>query len=791
MSRPPEERLPPARVLSHLGVMGIVAVVMGVITAGLAIPFAGALGIGAQEVAKTMDKLPQELETEPLAQRTKILDADGNTMAIIYDQNRINVSLKHVSRKMREAIVSIEDYRFYEHGALDLKGTLRAFLKNKATGEQVQGGSSITQQMVKLTLIQQAKTKEERLAATDDTYARKIRELRYAIAIEEQHTKDWILERYLNIAYFGDGAYGIQAAARHYFNTDAKRLSLRQAAMLAGLVRNPNGYDPTRYPDKALERRNVVLQRMADLHVITQADADRVKGKKLGLLVQNDNNGCLDFSAQFFCDYVLAYLYQDKQLGKNLKQRKQLLKTGGLTIRTTMNPKYQQTAEQAVARNVYPTDNAVGGLALVKPGTGEVMALAQSRPMGFDAKKGETFVNFTIPKELGGSAGFQPGSTFKAFTLAAALQDGMPPSYTIESPSTIVADKSEYQNCRGKPTDYGPEDYENSTSSGSMDMTTATRLSVNTFYLQLEAATGLCAPYRLAKKLGVNLTHPRPTKDNPNPEMAPTLTLGIADASPLEMAEAYATFAAHGKHCDSRPVTDILDADGKVLREYPSKCQQVLDSGVADTVAQIMEGVIDGGFASAQRLSVPAAGKTGTTQNQRAVWFLGFTPEAAAASMVAGINGKGQPISLQYQTVGPQFISSASGTTVAAPQWGELMRVVDDDLNYVDFPTPDLSGVKPRPMTTVPAVTGLTVAEAKSLLHSQGLKAAIDVHVTKTFSESESVRISYPSPGSSVAQGGMVLLVPSSNAPAPPKGEGKKKNGGRGNGGGNGGGGRG
>ena len=407
MSRPPEERLPPARVLSHLGVMGIVAVVMGVITAGLAIPFAGALGIGAQEVAKTMDKLPQELETEPLAQRTKILDADGGTMAIIYDQNRINVSLKHVSRKMTEAIVSIEDYRFYEHGALDLKGTMRAFLKNKATGEQVQGGSSITQQMVKLTLIQQAKNKEERLAATDDTYARKIRELRYAIAIEEQHTKDWILERYLNIAYFGDGAYGVQAAARHYFNTDAKRLSLRQSAMLAGLVRNPNGYDPTRYPDKALERRNIVLQRMADLHVITQAEADRVKGKKLGLKVQTDNNGCLDFSAQFFCDYVLAYLYQDKDLGKNLKQRKQLLKTGGLTIHTTMNPKYQAAAERSVANHVYPTDSAVGALALVEPGTGDVMALAQSRPMGFDAKKGETFVNYAIPREYGGSSGFQ------------------------------------------------------------------------------------------------------------------------------------------------------------------------------------------------------------------------------------------------------------------------------------------------------------------------------------------------------------------------------------------------
>ncbi len=788
MTRPPEERLPPARVLSHLGVMGVVAVIMGVIAAGLAIPFAGALGIGAQNVAKTMAKLPQALETEPLAQRTKILDAEGNDLAVIFDQNRVNVPVSKVSRKMVEAIVAIEDYRFYQHGAIDLKGTMRALVKNKATGAQVQGGSSITQQMVKLTLVQQAKDEEERAAATDDTYARKLRELRYAIAIEEQHSKDWILERYLNIAFFGDGAYGIQAAARHFFSKDARRLSLRQSALLAGLVRSPSGYDPTVYPDKALERRNTVLQRMADLRVITQSEADRVKGMKLGLKLEAQNNGCLDSSAQFFCDYVLAYLYQDKDLGKTVKERKQLLKTGGLTIHTTMVPKYEAAAQRSVNNTVNPTDQAVGGLALVRPGTGEVMALAQSRPMGFNVKKGETFVNFAIPKEYGGSAGFQPGSTFKAFTLATALSEGVPLNYTIEAPSKISTDKSEFKNCRNKPTDYGPYPVGNSTSSGAMDLYTGTRLSVNTFFVQLEAAVGLCAPFKLARKLGVNLTHPRPTKDNPNPEMAPSFTLGVTDASPLEMAEAYATFAARGKHCDSRPVSLIEDSDGNIVKEYSSDCKQILDAGVADAVATVMEGVIDGGFASAQRLSVPAAGKTGTTQDQKAVWFVGFTPQAAAASMVAGINAKGQPATLQYKTVGGLYVSEATGSGWAAPQWGNMMKVVDDDLDYVDFKTPDLSGVKPHAMTTVPSVTGLSVSAAISALHSAGLKAAIDIHVTESFSASESVRIAYPSPGSSVLQGGMVLLVPSSNAPAPPKKSPPKKNDGGGNGGGNGGG---
>src|SRR3954466_5358356 len=255
---PRQERLPAYRVLSHLVVMVAVAAVLGVVVAGLAIPFAGIAGIGARNVARTMDNLPEELQTDELPQRTTILDANGNRLASYYDENRITVPLTGISRTMVKALVAIEDYRFYQHGALDLKGTLRALVTNQANSGVVQGGSSITQQMVKMTLLTQANTKAEQKAATDDTYARKLRELRYAIAFEQHYSKDWILERYLNIAYFGDGTYGVQSAARHYFNVNAKDLDLRQSAMLAGLVKNPTGYDPTNSPDKAIERRNVV-----------------------------------------------------------------------------------------------------------------------------------------------------------------------------------------------------------------------------------------------------------------------------------------------------------------------------------------------------------------------------------------------------------------------------------------------------------------------------------------------------------------------------------------------------
>ena len=505
---PRHERLPAYRVMTHLLVMAAVAAVLGVVVAGLAIPFAGVAGIGARNVARTMDNLPEELKTEDLSQRSTILDANGQRLASLYDENRITVPLKGISRTMVKATVAIEDFRFYQHGALDLKGTLRALITNQANDGVVQGGSSITQQLVKLTLLSQAKTKAEKRAATDDTYARKLKELRYAIALEQEHSKDWILERYLNTAYFGDGAYGVQAAAKHYFDVNARDLSLKQSALLAGLVKNPYGYDPTKFPDKAEARRAVVLDRMAELNVVPRDKAEKVKEKDLGLNVQDVDNGCLNSRAPFFCDYVLAYLLQDPQLGDTIQERRNVLKNGGLTIKTTIDMAAQEAADTAVQAHVGNTDPAIGALAIVEPGTGAVKALAQSRPMGNRKKLGETYVNFTIPKEYGGANGFQPGSTFKAFTLATAIDQGLPLTTSFMSPSPMTFDQADFSNCPGEGTFGGAYEAANSTTSGNMNMYSGTRLSVNTFFLQLEELTGVCAPYELAQKMGVRLTDP-------------------------------------------------------------------------------------------------------------------------------------------------------------------------------------------------------------------------------------------------------------------------------------------
>jgi len=333
---------------SHVGVLIAIAAVMGVLTAGLAIPVVAAISYGAHTAQRSVENLPLDFPTMPLAQRTRVVGADGRTIATFFSQNRVDVSLDQIAPVMQRAILSIEDYRFYEHGALDLRGTLRAFLTNQTDGGATQGGSSITQQLAKMTAVDQARTAAERQAATADTYARKIQELRRAIALEQHYSKNWILNRYLNIAYFGDGAYGVESAAEHYFSTSAKSLTIVQAALLAGLVKNPVGYDPTTYPDRAKARRNVVLARMAQLNVIPQTEADALSKRPLGLKVKGSPNGCVDSRASFFCSYVYRYLTADPALGATVADREQLINQGGLTIKTTLRMPFQKAANAAV-----------------------------------------------------------------------------------------------------------------------------------------------------------------------------------------------------------------------------------------------------------------------------------------------------------------------------------------------------------------------------------------------------------------------------------------------------------
>ncbi len=756
--------------------MVVVAALMGLLVAGIAIPLAAVTGYAARGVADSLDKLPEDLVAEPLAQRTRVLANDGSLLATWYNQNRVNVDLDEVSLIMRKAIVAIEDYRFFEHGAMDLRGTIRAFVTNQADGGVVQGGSSITQQMVKQTLINQAETKEEAKAATEETYARKLRELRYAIAFEEKYSKDWILERYLNISYFGDGAHGIEAASRHFFSKPAKDLKLRQAALLAGLVKNPSRFDPTNDPEAAKQRRNVVLNRMAELNVIPERKARRAAKKGLGLDVTPAPNGCVGVNGEFFCDYVRRYLLTDERLGDKVADRRELLNAGGLTIETTLDPRIQRAADESVRTHVYPTDQAIGGLAMVVPGTGEVRALAQSRPMGADKSQGRTYLNYVTPPEYGDSGGFPAGSTFKVFTLAAALKQGISLSESISSPDTVSLPNSSFETCEGPLRSTDTWTPSNSTGSGSFNLYTGTQQSVNTFFAQLEQRTGLCDPVEMARDMGIAV---------PERDIVPPFTLGVTSTNPLSMAAAYATFPARGEYCEPRPVSRILSSSGKVIAEYSDSCRQVLPTAVADAVNDVLRGVQEpGGFGYGAGLSLgqPSAGKTGTINDNKAVWYVGYTPTLSTASMIAGANNLGHPISLNGQYVGGDYISRAFGSTEAGPMWGDAMKAVTDLLDDEDFVAPDPTEIQGR-LTTIPSVAGMSTSEASARLREAGFVPEVGPYVD---SGAEKGTVAYTSPGSgaTLGSGTLVTMYVSDGTPAKEKKKNRNKkrgNKGRGN----------
>ena len=531
------------------------------------------------------------------------------------------------------------------------------------------------------------------VAAIKKSTARKIRELKLAIKYEETHTKKEILERYLNLAYFGDSAYGISAAAYHYFSVSPEKLNVRQAATLAGLVKNPVEFDPRVYPEKALARRNTVLAVMERLGKISPADAKRFQAAPLGLKITKFPNGCVSTVAEFSCDYVRRYLLTQSALGATVEERQRALERGGLTIKSNINVRMQKAANKAVKDTVAATDSgAIGAMAMVEPGTGKVRSLAQSRPMGRDKKKGQSFINFVVPTRYGDSGGFPAGSTFKMFTVAAALKQGIDVSQTFKAPPKMTIPAGSYFACNGGGTAAWP--VKNSTTSGTMNMYTGTRQSVNTYFAQLEKKAGLCNVVRAAESMGIKV----PDRDQVGP-----FTLGVTSVSPLDMAAAYAVPASGGMYCRPRPIDSIIDSNGKTVMKYRPRCERVMTKDQAAQINDILRGVQEpGGFgyANGTALSVPSAAKTGTTQDNKAVWYAGYTPDLATAAMIAGVKKSGAPKSLAGVTIRGSLISfhAVGGSSLAGPMWAKAMHALDDFLPGTQFdPPPKRQPAAPKP----------------------------------------------------------------------------------------------
>jgi membrane peptidoglycan carboxypeptidase len=686
----------PRSLLKAGGLFVVVSIVCGLLVTAATLPFVGGAAWGAKAARDGMSSLPLAFDTPAQAQRSRVLDADGDVLAYFYDQNRTYVKLGDIAPVMRTAIVSIEDHRFYEHGPLDAQGTLRAFVKNFFAGGVTQGGSTLTQQYVKMVQVNeaaQAGNEKGVQAATDSSYQRKLRELRYAVSVENTMTKDQILERYLNIAYFGDGAYGIEAAAEHYYGTTAKKLTLPQAAQLAGLVQNPNGFDPITHPGAGTERRNVVLSRMAELGTASPAAVAKAKKTKFSAKdVEDVSSGCQSSDLPFVCDYVRRSVLGMPSLGKTEADRTRSLMQGGLTIRTGIDPDTQESVQKRVSAAVGPKDPVISVMDMIEPGTGKIVAMAQSRPvMGSDAKKGETYWNYSAPRDLGGNQGFQAGSTFKAFTAAAALDKGIPLSKRYDARRSMDFSGARFDSCDGSTQVVGKFPVSNSTGvNGNMDMYKAAENSVNTYFVQLALDVGMCDVTKMADKLGAESNTPDRPISWYNDK--PSFTLGTAEVNPLSVANAYATFAAGGIHCDPVIVSKITDGTGKD-REVPgADCKRVISSDVASAVDSMLSSVVTKGTGARARTDDgrPQAGKTGTIDSNAAVWYVGYTPQIAGAAMISIDAERSAPKSLKGYTVkstGLYLEGSGSGDA-GRRIWKPAMEDYLDGKAKESFPSP-------------------------------------------------------------------------------------------------------
>ncbi len=620
----------------------LVSALCGVLTAGLALPFVALTGGFAKTAAESLDYLPAELEIKPTASKSKVLMADGSVLAEFFDENRVPVTLDQIAPIMQQAQIDIEDHRFYEHGAIDVVGTLRALTSN-AFGGETQGGSTLTQQYVKQVRIETAKLNNDERGvykAQEPTMSRKIIEARYAIALEKKLTKDEILERYLNIAYYGDGAYGVESAARHYFSTTAAELTLPQAAMLAGIVQNPNTYNPVANPRAAVERRNQVLNTMQARGSITAEECEAAKAEPwTSSKVTKFENGCKKSPYPFVCQYVEKTLIHGDILGgATPKENRDLLYRGGYTIQTLIDPVAQDEAEKAVADLIDPRDPVLGTVVLLESQTGMIISMAQSRPkMG--TNEGETFYNYNVSEKMGGAEGYQAGSTFKIYTIAAGLEKGMTPAqrYTASSPMSFTG--TTWKSCSGNFKLSEKYVVKNSVGhSTNIDMMEAAQWSVNTYFMQLERDVGLCETVKMAQRVGAERADGKDfIKDKPYFDIVPSFTLGTVEVTPLSLTRSYATFANRGTNCEPIILKSVTTRDGTELPVPDGNCTSVVAPEIADGVNYILKSVVEKGTGRPAKISgqYDMAGKTGTTDDAQAVWFAGYTPEVTGVAMLA------------------------------------------------------------------------------------------------------------------------------------------------------------
>ena len=693
-----------------------ISTICGVLVAGLMVPAVALAGGAATSSLTFFDDLPDEMTVGTPAQSSKILASDGSVMATFYNQNRTEVPLEDISQFMRDAIVAVEDSRYYEHGGIDTRGLLRA-VTSMAKGGGRQGASTITQQYVNNVIIQtyaaNGELEKVKLGA-DKEVSDKVREIKLAIAMEKKYSKDEILQGYLNWVLYANNNYGIESAANFYFGAHANDLNLPQSALLAGVVNSPSFYDPVANPENALARRNLVLDHMLDQGKIDAKQHKEAVAAEIGLNIHPNKLGCTAASrAEYFCEYVTNLFVNDPNFGDTPEARRKLLEQGGLTITTTLDAGLQDAA-QAQFANFTPMDNnpdKVGqAIVTVQPGTGKILAMAQNTKLEAPEGQFSTDYNFSVDRvdvngnSLGGAGGFDVGSTIKPFTFAEWLNSGHRINDVINASVRKYPIGFQWNNSCGVTTGV----YDDSAGDGSKDLQNASEgfyrsvtareglyNSLNTATFATAAQLDICNIQKMMSATGIHLGGD--PKQPYNVDFVSSL-LGSGEVAPMIMASAFATFASGGVHCDPVALVSITNAKGDEFPVPGANCNQTVTPEVAAGVNSVLQEVLQRGSGYQVPLQYPAAAKTGTTNFSEQTWTIGYTRGLATASWLGSLvksesnNGK---------LIANQRLDYVDGATYAGKAWQGYMNQIAGFFDVGSFDPPPAYMVNP-PVVVAP-----------------------------------------------------------------------------------------
>ena len=594
----------------------------------------------------------------PPIQTTYLYDRDGNLVTTLHAEvNRTLIPLSDMPRSVRKAVVAVEDAQFYEHPGFDVVGIARAAWNDLIAGEAVQGGSTITQQLVKN--VYAGEVVDGVYRPPDRTLTQKVREVLLAMKVESEFSKDEILANYLNTIYFGHGAYGVQAAAETYWGKGASDLTLLESATLAGLIAAPTRFDPLLYPADAQVRRDYVLDRMVEVGSLDRARAARMKEKPVRVV--DPGSAVVDYDAPHFVDYAREYLADDDRLGETVY-------SGGYQITTTIDMDWQRAAERAVRTHLPDRDDPQASLVAIDPRTGAVRAMVGGRR-----------TDILDPFNLATDSSRQAGSAFKLFTLAEAMEQRISLESSWYGPSSYVIRDERCEDGAGRP--WTPSNAGDS-SAGRMSLLRATASSVNTIFAQLVVEVGPEAVVDMAHRLGIRS------------ELSPhcSITLGAVGVNPLEMTSAYATLAARGVYRPPTPVERVEGSGGDVLQGLEPDGERVLGANDADLVTYALRGVVEDGTGTSARLpdDRPVAGKTGTAQEYTDAWFCGYTPQLATCVWV-GYKDEKEPM------LNVEGFPTVYGGSIPALIWGDFMTVATAGMEAREFVEPSFEGYDEGP----------------------------------------------------------------------------------------------